>query len=644
MCGIIGYTGASSTVPLVRESLKNLEYRGYDSAGVAVNDGGGVDSGGVDGAGVGGSGGVGGAGVGGSGGVDGAGVGGSGGVDGAGVDVYKSAGAVDDLQVPPVSGAACAIGHTRWSTHGEPTAENAHPHTDCTGQVAVVHNGIIDNYDELRAELAGRHTFTSETDTEVVPHLLEEELSDGASLVAAFERVVSRLEGSYALAATVCGHEGIVGARQNSPLVIGHGEDGTFLASDVPAFVEHTQRVTFLEDGDVVYLTDEDVRIVNEGEPVEREPQRIEWDADAAERGGYDHYMLKEIHEQPRALRQALSGRIDRLGGDADLDLELPAEYVDSLEEIQVVACGTSYHAGLYAKTLLERYADVRVTAELASEYEFEGGRDPWRTLVVAVSQSGETADTLGAVRRATAAGARTLAITNTVGSTITRETDETVYIRAGPEIGVAATKTFGSQVATLALVAVWLGRRRGTLSSERAADVLASLEDLPGAVQQVLDRNDRIREVAHEYADSEAFFFIGRDLGHPVSLEGALKLKEISYDHAEGFAAGELKHGPLALVTSETTVLAVLTEGTDPESTLHAVKEVESRGAQVVGVSSGEFDAQCLDAALGVPEIDVMEPLVANVYLQLFAYHVADLKNRPIDKPRNLAKSVTVE
>ena len=618
MCGIIGYIGSSSTVPLVRESLKNLEYRGYDSAGVAVNTGGSAGNSGRAGS--------------------------SGGAGGGGVEVYKQAGAVDDLQVLRVSEATCAIGHTRWSTHGEPTEENAHPHTDCTGDVAVVHNGIIDNYDELRAELADRHTFTSETDTEVVPHLLEAELSDGTSLLPAFERAVSRLEGSYALAATVRGQEGIVAVRQNSPLVIGHGEDGSFLASDVPAFVEHTRRVTFLEDGDVVHLTDEEVQIVNDGEPVEREPQRVEWDADAAEKGGYDHYMLKEIHEQPRALRQALSGRIDRLGGDAELDLDLPEEYVDSLEEIQVVACGTSYHAGLYAKSLLEGYADVRVTTELASEYEFEGGRDPWRTLVVAVSQSGETADTLGAVRRANAAGARTLAVTNTVGSTITREADETVYIRAGPEIGVAATKTFGSQVATLALVTVWLGRRRGALSSEQAADVLASLEDLPGAVQQVLDCNDRIREVAHEYADSEAFFFIGRNLGHPVALEGALKLKEISYDHAEGFPAGELKHGPLALVTPETTVLAVLTEETDPDATLHAVREVESRGAEVVGVRSSGFDAQRLDTALRVPEIDVMEPLVANVHLQLFAYHVADLKGRPIDKPRNLAKSVTVE
>ena len=592
--------GTDRGVPIVEQALENLEYRGYDSAGIAVNDG--------------------------------------------TVAVYKQAGEVGDLELPPSSNATCAIGHTRWSTHGEPSDRNAHPHTDCTGQVAAVHNGIIDNYDELRAELEDRHTFTSETDTEVVPHLLEEELSGETTLRKAVERVVERLDGSYALAVTARGHEGIVAVRQDSPLVVGHGEAGQFLASDVPAFVEYTRTVSYLEDGDIAHLTAEDVTIFNDGQSVEREPRQVEWDPEAAQKSGYDHYMLKEIHEQPRALRQTISGRIDELRGEADLDLDLPDEYVDSVEEIQLVACGTSYYAGLYAKSLLEQYADVRVSTHVASEYEFVGGRDPWRTLVVAVTQSGETADTLGALRRANAAGARTLAVTNTLGSTVTREADETVYIRAGPEIGVAATKTFASQVATLALVTIQLGRARGALSSDRAVELLGNLKRLPGAVQQVLDRSERVREVAHEYADSEAFFFVGRNLGHPVALEGALKLKEISYDHAEGFPAGELKHGPLALVTSETVVLAVLTEGGDPEATLTAVKEVESRGASVVGATSADEYEKFLDTTFSVPEAGFVEPLVANVYLQLFAYHVADLKDRPIDKPRNLAKSVTVE
>ena len=600
MCGITGHVGPDDSLPLVAASLKNLEYRGYDSAGVALDDG--------------------------------------------GIHVHKQEGVIDDLELPESAGARRAIGHTRWSTHGEPTDANAHPHNDCTGRVAVVHNGIIENYDELREELAARHTFTSETDTEVVPHLLEEELEEGVPLLTATQRVVERLEGSFALAVMVDGTDGIVVARQDSPLVVGHGDEGNFVASDVPAFVEHTRTVTFLEDGDVAAITAEDVEIWNDGTPVEREPTTVEWDAEAAEKGGYDHYMLKEINEQPQSLRQALTGRLDELEGEVDLDLELRPEFLQSLEEIQIIACGTSYHAGLYAEELLEEYADVRATTTIASEYEFDGGRDPWRTLVLAITQSGETADTLGALRRADAAGARTLAVTNTVGSTVTREADDSVFIRAGPEIGVAATKTFCSQVATLAQLTIHLGRTRGALSSERASDLVGDVRRLPGAVQQVLDRNEAIRTVTEEYADSDAFFFVGRKLGHPVALEGALKLKEISYDHAEGFAAGELKHGPLALVTPETPVLAVLTEGSRASDTLNNVKEVESRGAPVLGMTSDGGHEKFLDTVFEVPDVGWMAPLVANVYMQLFAYHVAELKGRPIDKPRNLAKSVTVE
>ena len=599
MCGIIGYVGDADALPIVATGLKNLEYRGYDSAGIALRDG--------------------------------------------ALTVYKSAGEIDDLAIPDSSTATCGIGHTRWSTHGEPTDENAHPHTDCTGSVAVVHNGIIDNYDALREELAD-HTFTSDTDTEVIPHLIEEYRAAGATLLEAVEATIDRLEGSFAFGAVADDTEGIVAARQDSPLVLGRGETANFIASDVTAFLEHTRDVTYLDDGDVVQLTDGGVSIRNGGETVERGTETVEWEADAAEKGGYDHYMLKEIHEQPRALRQALSGRIDELGGDVDLDVSLPAEYLNSLEEVQIVACGTSYHAGLYAAKLIERHADVRTSVTVASEYRFEGGRDPWRTLVIAVTQSGETADTLSAIRTADRAGARTLAVTNTLGSTVTRETDDTVYIRAGPEIGVAATKTFASQVATLSLLSVYLGRKRGTMSADRAGTVLANLRNLPGAVQQILDRSGEIEAATEEYADGDAFFFVGRDLGCPVALEGALKLKEISYDHAEGFPAGELKHGPLALVTPETPVLAVLTDGARPAETLNNVKEVESRGAPVIGLSSHPPAEKFLDTALPVPDLGVLEPLVANVYLQLFAYYVADTKGRAIDKPRNLAKSVTVK
>jgi glucosamine--fructose-6-phosphate aminotransferase (isomerizing) len=599
MCGIVGYVGDSDALPIVSAGLKNLEYRGYDSAGIALRNG--------------------------------------------DLPVYKSAGQINDLDTPASSEAFCGIGHTRWSTHGEPTDANAHPHTDCTGTVAVVHNGIIDNYDALKTELSG-HTFTSETDTEVIPHLIEEYREEGATLLEAVEATIDRLAGSFAFAVVTGDEDGIVAARRDSPLVLGRGESANFVASDVTAFLEHTRDVTYLDDGDVIQLDGGGVSIRNDGEAIERDIERVEWEAEAAEKGGYDHYMLKEIHEQPHALRQALSGRIDEIGGDVDLDVSLPAEYLNSLEEVQIVACGTSYHAGLYAAKLIERHANVRTSVTVASEYAFEGGRDPWRTLVIAVTQSGETADTLSAIRAADRAGAHTFAVTNMLGSTVTRETDDTVYIRAGPEIGVAATKTFASQVATLTLLSVYLGRKRGTIGTDAASEVLANLRELPGAVQQALDRTDAVRAAAEGYVDGDAFFFIGRDLGCPVALEGALKLKEISYDHAEGFPAGELKHGPLALVTEQTPVLAVLTEGSRPAETLNNVKEVESRGAPVIGLSSHAPAEKFLDTALSVPDLGALEPLVANVYLQLFAYYVADRKGRAIDKPRNLAKSVTVK
>ncbi|MDH5021367.1 glutamine--fructose-6-phosphate transaminase (isomerizing) [Halobacterium rubrum] len=600
MCGIVGYAGDEDALPVVASGLKNLEYRGYDSAGVALLDG--------------------------------------------DVDVFKSSGEIDGLTLPDRHDASIGVGHTRWSTHGRPTDENAHPHTDCSGDIAVVHNGIIDNYDELKTSLAeDGHEFRSETDTEVVPHLLEERY-DGEDLLAAVEDVVDRLEGSFALAVTAVGYDGLVVARRDSPLVVGESDAANFVASDVTAFLEHTQDVVFLEDGDVAAVTGDSVVVRQDGDSVTREAQTVDWEADSAEKAGYDHYMLKEIHEQPQALRQTISGRLDVASGTVDLDLDLPSNYLKSLEEIQIVACGTSYHAGLYAKRLLEEHADVRCSVEVGSEYEFTGGRDPWRTLVVAVTQSGETADTLRAMRKADAAGARTVAVTNTVGSTAAREANDVVYIRAGPEIGVAATKTFAAQVTTLSMLTVAIGREREALAGDRASTLLRNVRGLPGAIQQALDDADRVRETANELADSDAFFFIGRRLGMPVSLEGALKLKEISYAHAEGFAGGELKHGTLALVTEDTPVLATLTDGANPRETLNNVKEVQSRGAPVVGVSSLDDAESYLDVGFDVPELGELEPLVANVYLQLFAYHVADALERNIDKPRNLAKSVTVE
>jgi glucosamine--fructose-6-phosphate aminotransferase (isomerizing) len=601
MCGIVGYSGVDRALPILSTGLQNLEYRGYDSAGIALTN----DH----------------------------------------LEVHKCSGEVDTLldTLPEEAGHHRGIGHTRWSTHGPPTDENAHPHTDCEGRVAVVHNGIVENYDTLRRQLS-EHTFTSETDTEVIPHLIEDALSAGATPQAAVQSTVEQLEGSFAIVVAIAGVDELFAVRRDSPLVVGHGDGETFLGSDVTAFLEHTREVTYLEDDEIAVIAPDGVTLSRNGEPVELMVETLDWEADAAEKGGYEHYMLKEIHEQPRALRQTLSGRMLPDEGAVDLDVSLPEEYVASLEEIQIVACGTSFYAGRYAAELLEDLADVRTTVEVASEYEFDGGRDPWRTLVVAVTQSGETADTLSAIRAADRAGARTLAVTNTLGSTITREVDDSLFIRAGPEIGVAATKTFASQVATLAMLSTSIGRQRGSLSSDRAAELLDNLRGVPGAVQQVLDNEERVREVAREYADSEAFFFIGRKLGHPVALEGALKLKEISYDHAEGFPAGELKHGPLALVTEDTPVLATLTDGSRPQETVNNVKEVQAREAPVIGAISHEATDRYLDVSFPVPDAGLVEPLVTNVYWQLFAYHVADSKGRSIDKPRNLAKSVTVE
>ncbi|WP_424014179.1 glutamine--fructose-6-phosphate transaminase (isomerizing) [Halorubrum xinjiangense] len=613
MCGITGYIGDEIALDdsnevarvgdVVHEGLRNLEYRGYDSAGVAL-----VSA-------------------------------------SSGLTVAKRSGEVDNLTVPDVPDATLGVGHTRWSTHGPPTDANAHPHTDCAGDVAVVHNGIVENHEELKAELAA-HEFTSDTDTEVIPHLIEEELAADSEidLLEAVQAVEDRLEGSYAICAVREGDDRIVVARRGSPLVLGRDDDATFVASDVTAFLEHTRDVTYLEDGDVAALSADSVEIYADGERVDRGVETVTWEADAAEKGGYEHYMRKEIHEQPESLRQTIAGRLDVDGGDVDLDVSFPPGFLADLEEIQIVACGTSNYAGRYAAQLFEELSEVRATVEIASEYEFGAGRSPDRTLVVAVTQSGETADTLGAVRRANAAGARTFAVTNTLGSTVTREVDDTAFIRAGPEIGVAATKTFASQVATLTMLAVAIGRERGALAAADARPVVEGLRDLPGTVQQVLDAEPTVREAASEYGDSEAFFFVGRQLGVPVALEGALKLKEISYDHAEGFAAGELKHGPLALVTPDTPVLAVLTDGARADETMNNVTEAQTRGAPAIGCVSAGEEYGTLDVSLPVPNVGIVEPLVANVYLQLFAYHVANDKGRSIDKPRNLAKSVTVE
>ncbi len=602
MCGIVGCVGHGVDVQeTLLDGLASLEYRGYDSAGIATA--------------------------------------------GETLSVVKRAGELDALVAAledrdaPLDGPA-GVGHTRWSTHGPPSDANAHPHTDEAGRVAVVHNGIIENYQSLRDELeAAGVTFASDTDTEVVSHLLGRHLDEGTTLEAAFRETVARLEGSYALAAVARGADTVVATRSDSPLVLGVGEDATFFASDVPAFLEHTREVVYLEDGQFATLQPAGWTVTDaDGSPVDAEVTTVAWDPEQTGKSGYDHFMLKEIHEQPTALRQCLSGRVDELAGEITV-AELDA--LDSFGSVQLVACGTSYHAALYGATLLQQQG-IPAQAALANEYATAPAPRRADTLVVGVTQSGETADTLRALREARGRGATTLAVTNVVDSTAARECDHALYIRAGPEIGVAATKTFSSQLIALNLLA----DRMATSAYRTPRDLVAALRDLPGQVQTVLD-DSRAASVVDEYLDRTAYFFVGRTYHHPVALEGALKFKEITYEHAEGFAAGELKHGPLALVTADTPVFAVVT-GTDEaaQKTIGNVKEVEARDAPVVAVTDGQSDvARYADHVLTIPESHPRTaPVLANVQLQLVAYHVADRMGRSIDKPRNLAKSVTVE
>jgi len=598
MCGIIGCAGRDGeTLEVLVHGLSKLEYRGYDSAGVALA---GSEN---------------------------------------GVELRKTAGEIDELRAVLeewAPGGTVGIGHTRWSTHGPPTDENAHPHVDCNREIAVVHNGIIENYQELRDELStAGHEFRSDTDTEVVPHLIEAARQRGLDPEAAVRDAISQLEGSYAVAVVMQGEDTIFAARNDSPLVLGIGDDAYYLASDVPAFRDHTDRVVYLADGEFATVSADGWVVTDPGgDRVEKTIDTVDWDPEETGKSGYDHFMLKEIHEQPRALRQCLRGRVNELAGTVDLgdlgDL--------SPRGVHFVACGTSYHASLYAAGLFQQ-AGIPAQAFLASEYA-TGTPPIGDALVVGVTQSGETADTLSALREARKRGARTLAVTNTVGSTAARECDHALYIRAGPEIGVAATKTFSSQIAALNLLAL------AVTSVDDGREVISGLRDLASAVQETLDGSKAV-EIAEAYRDAESYFFIGRGLNYPVALEGALKMKEITYEHAEGFAAGELKHGPLALVTENTPVFAIVT-GDDElaTKTVGNVKEVEARDAPVVAVTDGQSDiGRYADHVLDVPTTHRrVAAVVANVQLQLVAYHAADMLDRSIDKPRNLAKSVTVE
>lgn len=601
MCGIVAYIGDDKAGPILFDTLKRLEYRGYDSAGVAV-------------------------------------------ISQGSVEVLKSSGRIVDLEKTYKSmgspGEGMGIGHTRWATHGRPSDINAHPHT--SGEIAIVHNGIIENYLDLRDLLTEMgYEFQSETDSEVLAHLIH--FYYKGDLCAATLKALEKVEGSYAIAVMAASSPYIVCARYESPLVIGKGSSSVFVASDIPALLPYTKDVIRLKDGNIARIYADRIEVLDcSGAPLESEVERITWDTDAAEKGGYPHFMLKEIHEQPRAIRETIAGRISEIDGDVRLSLGISEEEIMSLERVTIIACGTSYHAGMLARNLFVRAAGLPVDVEVASEFLSLQLRP--RTLLVGITQSGETADTLLALKKAKTCGGRSLAITNVVGSTVTELVDGTIFTRCGPEIGVAATKTFTSQMVAVILLAIRLGRARGHLTPDQARKMLIELTKLPGLVQRVLEKREEIRKIAEMFAGASCYFFIGRDYLYPISLEGALKMKEIAYIPSEGYAGGELKHGPLALITEKTPVVALATCGKKIQSN---IKEVRARGAEVIALAT-EGDPDIAKVASKVIELPETRPIysavLCTVAVQLLAYYTANKLGLPIDKPRNLAKCVTVE
>jgi glucosamine--fructose-6-phosphate aminotransferase (isomerizing) len=613
MCGIVGYIGSKDPVEVLVEGLRLLEYRGYDSAGVAV-----VDQHGE-------------------------------------LNIRRAKGklrALDKvLATNPLEG-VYGIGHTRWATHGRPSEENAHPHRDCTGKLVVIHNGIIENYLELKHDLEGKgHEFVTETDTEIVAHAIEEELKNGASdLPEAFRRMLPRLRGIYALVAISADDpQLIVGARLGPPLVVGLGEDEYFLASDIPAVLSHTKDVVFMDDGEVVIIRPEGPTFQDlEGNSIDKEPTRIPWDPIMAEKGGFKHFMLKEIHEQPRAVRDTLLGRVSLESAAIHLEeMNLSDDYLREVDRMAIIACGTSWHAGLVGKFLIERLAGVPVEVDYASEYRYRSPLVNEKTLPVLISQSGETADTLAALREAKSRGAETLGICNVQGSMLTREASGTVYTHAGPEIGVASTKAFTSQLVAVTLLAIRLGQARGVLSDEQMLEIVRHLYHIPAQMEHYLDDESAILELAKTFQNHRDFLYLGRGVNYPIALEGALKLKEISYIHAEGYPAGEMKHGPIALIDEEMPVVAVAPHDSVFEKMLSNIEEVKARSGIVIAVTDREDPdlAAKADAVIQVPEThELLSPLLMALPMQLLAYHIALLRGCDVDQPRNLAKSVTVE
>ena len=614
MCGIVGYVGPREALPLLMGGLRRLEYRGYDSAGVAVQQNGALD-------------------------------------------VMRAEGKLDNLasvvSAHPSHGHT-GIGHTRWATHGRPNEQNAHPHVDCGGVTAVIHNGIIENFEELKAPLIARgHKFTSETDTEVAVHLLEEELGKGHTLEVAALAVLPQLEGAAALAFLSSRDPGkIVAARIASAggVIVGFGEGENFIASDMPALLEHTRKVVFLEAGDVAVVTKDGADFFRvDGTPITKTPQTVTWDAVAAAKSGYKHFMLKEIHEQPRAINDTLLGRVERTSGRVifDKDVRMTDEYVHDLSRITLIGCGTAGHAALLGKILIERLARVPCDIDIPSEYRY---REPMVTkgqLVVAMTQSGETADTLAAMEEARKRGARLLSIVNVMGSEASRVSDDVIYLHTGPEIAVASTKAYSAMLVDLYLFAIYLAQRRGTIDPDRSRRLLAEAFHLPTLVDAVLREEPKVRALAYRYHTARNFLFLGRGVNYPTALEGALKLKELSYIHAEGTAAGEMKHGTNALIDEDLPVVAIALKDSVYKKMRSNMEEVRARAGVLIAVANdddNEIEGKA-EEIIRIPKTEeLLEPVLAIIPLQLLAYHIADRRGNDVDQPRNLAKSVTVE
>lgn len=609
MCGIVGYIGPKQAMPFLIEGLKKLEYRGYDSAGIAVFDGGQVN-------------------------------------------VEKSVGRLSVLEKKveqhPLEG-HIGIGHTRWATHGRPSDANSHPHTDCTGKFVVVHNGIIENYLHIKEKLIAKgHKFTSETDTEVVAHLVEEYYE--GDFEAAVKKVLAEIEGSYALVfLSQYEPDKIICSKQDNPLVIGLGEGENFIASDIPAIISRTRRTYILSDGEMAVVTRDSAWVMSrQGVPVTKKVFEVHWDAEAAEKGGYEHFMIKEIYEQPKAIRETTTGRLAKDDSGVILDeLKWTRDDIAAIKKVAIVACGTAYHAGIVGKYYIEQLARIPVEVDVASEFRYRSPLIDEHTLAIVISQSGETLDTLAALKEAKKLGARTLAVTNVVGSSIAREADQVIYTWAGPEIAVASTKAYTTQLIGMLMLAVYMALLRGTIGADRVREIISGLKTLPGQAHEILEDVEPIKTFAQQYGFCEDVFFIGRSLDYAVALEGSLKLKEISYIHAEAYAAGELKHGTLALIIEGVPVIALATQHDVYEKMLSNIKEVKARDAVVIGVAmqGDEQIGKYVDHAITIPATDkYLAPILTVIPLQLLAYYAAVTRGADVDKPRNLAKSVTVE